>query len=66
MLHLLHTLEVRLQVRKADAVIITPEMADLIWCLSSSQSLSIGFFMDVARFVPRGAQYHADIIYLLS
>ncbi len=41
------------------------------WCLSSSLSLSVGFFiqdeaMDVARSAPQGAHYyHADAIYLL-
>ncbi len=40
------------------------------WCLSSSQSLSVGFSiqdkaMDVARSASQGAHYHADVIYLL-
>ncbi len=40
------------------------------WCLSSSLSLSVGFSMqdeamELARFVPQGAQYHADVIGLL-
>ncbi len=40
------------------------------WCLSSSQSLSVGFSvqdeaMDVARSAPQGAQCHADVINLL-
>ncbi len=40
-------------------------------CLSSSLSLSVGFYiqdeaMDVARFAPQGAHCHVDVIYLLS
>ncbi len=40
------------------------------WCLSSSLSLSVGFSIqdetiDVSRFAPQGAHYHAGVIYLL-
>ncbi len=50
--------------------ILTPETAELIWCLSSSQSWSVEWSIldesvDVARSAPQGAHYHADVIYLL-
>ncbi len=62
--HLPHEIVVRLNVLKGGN-------GGLIWCLSSSLSLSVGFSirdeaMDVARSAPQGAQYyHADVIYSL-
>ncbi len=51
-------------------VILIPETAVTLVRVSSSLSLSVGFFiqdkpMDVARSVPQGAHYNADVIYLL-
>ncbi len=68
-LHLSHALVVRLHVRKSSVVILTPETADTVG-LSSSLSLSTGHSirdeaMGVARSAPRGAHFHADVIYLL-
>ncbi len=56
---------------KVSVVILTSKTADLLWCLSSSQSVSIGFSiqdepMDVARSAPQRAHYHADVMHLLS
>ncbi len=51
-------------------VLLIPETADLILCLSYSQPWSVGLsiqdeVMDVVRSEPQGAHYHAGIIYLL-
>ncbi len=60
-LHLPHAIVVRLHVRKSNVVI----------CLSSGLTLSVGFSiqgeaMDVARSAPQWAHYyHADVINLL-
>ncbi len=36
-----HAIVVRVHVHKPDVVILTPERADLIWCLSNSPALSV-------------------------
>ncbi len=69
-LHLPHEVVMMLHVLKTNVVILTPETAGLRWCLSSSLSLSVGVSirdeaMDVAQSAPRGAHYHADVIYFL-
>ncbi len=54
-----HVAVMKLHTHKASAVILTPGTADLIWCLSSSQSWSVGWSvqdeaMDVGLTAPRG------------
>ncbi len=66
-LYLPHAIVVRLHVHKSNVVILTPETAVKF---GQSLSLSVGFSiqdeaMDVARSAPQGANYHADVIYLL-
>ncbi len=51
-------------------VIVVVDGMTIIWCLSSSPSMSVGFSirdeaMDVARSAPQGAHYHADVVILL-
>ncbi len=65
-LHLPHAIVMRLDVHFINIAIPTLETM----CLSNSLSLPVGFSiqdeaMDVARFAPQGAHYHADVIYLL-
>ncbi len=62
--HLPRAIDVRLHVLKTDVAILTPETK------GNSPSLLVGFSiqdeaMNVARSVPQGVHYHADVIYLL-
>ncbi len=62
--HLPRAIEVRLHVLKTGVAIITPKTAD------NSPSLSVGLSIqdeavNVARSVPQGVHYHADVICLL-
>ncbi len=62
-----HAVVMRLHALKTD-VILTPEMVDSFWDLSSSSpSLSVGFSIldKVTRSAPKGAHYHTDVSYLL-
>ncbi len=65
-----HAVVMRLHAVKTD-VILTPEMVDSLWDLSSSSpSLSVGFSIldeakNVTRSAKRGAHYHTDVIYFL-
>ncbi len=67
MLHLPHSIIVRLHAHYIDVVILTPKTADIVGVLSSSLSLPVGFSnqeeaMDVARSAPQGTHSHADVI----
>ncbi len=66
-LHLPHAIAMALHLCKSN-VILTSETAGTVG--ACSLSLSVGFSiqaeaMNVARYAPQGAHYHADVIYLL-
>ncbi len=62
-----YAIVVRLRGHGFDVNILTPETVVMVFALSSSSFLSVGFsIQDETRSAPQGAHYyHADVIYLL-